>query len=402
MAFQSKSKEAQLLPLLIIAVWATMSAGDLYIPSLPIMTEYYQASDDWLNLTITVNLLCFPVVGIFYGPLSDAYGRRKIFIIGMGIFLLGSLICALIPNLFFMIVGRFIQGAGTCVADILALAMIRDVYSGNKSAKAITVLELYIATCPAVAPIIGGFIAKYAGWQYNFHLIFIMSFLSFSLLLWRLPETLPEERRVLFSFKAIYEAYRGILKDRTFLGCSLISGFVFSGLYVLIVGTPYLYQDVFGFDVLMFTIYLLAGVIAYIFAAEINRRTVESLGSGYLMWRGIVFFFSMGVVNVLVAYIWPMDPDIIRAATAAYVFFMGFAISNSTAIALDIFPDKAGSASAALIAIEMLLSSIFITLVGYFYTDSFESIAWLLFVASTAALLSCYIIKDKKWKEKAL
>ena len=378
-----------------------MSAGDLYIPSLPVMAEYYKSSDDWLNLTITVNLLCFPFIGIFYGPLSDAYGRRKIFIIGMGIFLLGSFICALIPNLFFMILGRFIQGTGTCVADILALAMIRDVYSGNKSAKAITVLELYIAVCPAVAPIIGGFVAKYVGWQYNFHLIFIGSCLSFFLLLWKLPETLPKERRVAFSLKNVCYIYKDILKDKNFLGCALISGFVFSGLYVLIVGTPYLYQEVFGFDVLMFTIYLLAGVIAYIFAAEINRRTVEVLGAYYLMWRGVIFFFAMGFVNVAVAYVWPMDPDIIRAATAAYVFFMGFAISNSTAIALDIFPEKAGSASAALIAVEMLLSSIFITLTGYFYTDSFKSIAWLLCAASTAAFFSCYIMKKDREELKS-
>ncbi len=396
----SSSKRSRFLYLLIIAIWATMAAGDLYIPSLPVMAKYYKTSDNWLNLTVTANLLCFPLIGVFYGPLSDAYGRRKIFIIGMGIFLLGSAICAFIPSLPIMIAGRFIQGAGTCVADILAIAMIRDLYSGNRSAKVLTVLELYIATSPAVAPILGGFISEYVGWQYNFYLIFAMSCAAFLLLFFRLPETLPEEKRTTITLKKIYFSYKEILLNKEFFGYSIVSGFVFSGLFVIIVGTPYLYQEVFGFDVLHFTLYLLAGVIAYVFAAEINRRTVEKLGAKYLLWKAIKFFFAMGISNVIVAYIFPTDPSVIRFSTAAYIFFMGFIISNSASVALDVFPEKAGTASAALIAIEMLLSSIFITLTGYFYKDSFEPLAWLIFSASTGAFCVCYYIRDVKKNAK--
>ncbi len=381
------------LAVLIFSVWATMASGDLYLPSMPAMAKYYNTTDDWLDLTVTANIACFTIFGILYGPLTDAYGRRKIFLFGMGIFVLGSCICASIPSLPWMIFGRFVQGAGSCVADIIVLSVVRDLYSGDKCAKVMSTMEMFMVISPTVAPILGGFIAKAVGWEANFYVILAFSIVAFFLIYLGLPETLPKKKRRPLKLRSILFEYKKLFKDKCFTGYCLVSGFVFSGLFVIIVGLPYLYQDIYGFSVLDFTYYMALGAIVYIAAAEINRRTVEHFGAKKLLWWGVNAFFVTGLINLVVAYTWSMDPIIVRISTAAYIFCMGFTVSNSAAIAIESNPEKAGTASAFLIAVEMLLSSIAITLTGYFYENSFPPIAWLLVLFAMLSLVTCYVVR---------
>nr|MCH9673814.1 Bcr/CflA family efflux MFS transporter [Gammaproteobacteria bacterium] len=228
-----------IVTILVLASSASIMSTDLYTPSLPHMPEYFGTSAQAAKLTISLNLLAFGFAQLVFGPLSDRFGRRPVFLCGLVAFTLTSVACALAQTIEQLIVFRVLQGVAASVEAVVGLAIVRDLFFDTQRVKVLAIWGMSVALAPAVAPIIGGYIHVTAGWQANFWLVAGVGALITLLILARLAEsTTPNPaaikgRHVLASFSAL-------LRSKAFLNHAVLLGASIGVIYAFVTAGPFI------------------------------------------------------------------------------------------------------------------------------------------------------------------
>ncbi|CSB80871.1 multidrug resistance protein D [Vibrio cholerae] len=183
--------------LLAMMIIATGQVGvSIYLPSLPLISRDLQVDQASAQMLVTLFLLGFGGSQLFYGALSDAVGRRPTFLLGQGIYLLGTVLCVMMSDHFQALeFGRLLQGLGAGSASVLGRSVLRDSYDGFHLTKALSYLSITASIMPIIAPVLGGWLAYHLSWQSVF--IFVLLYIGaiFTLGLMILPETLPYPKR---------------------------------------------------------------------------------------------------------------------------------------------------------------------------------------------------------------
>lgn len=381
--------------LLILSIMVTELSITLYTPTLPIMRTYFGGNEELVNLTLSLNLLGIALSGPLYGPLSDTFGRRKIFLIGMSLFMVSSFLCLLPLDLLFLVYIRFLQGLGQGVASVLSFAMIKDKFKDSKYAEAFSTIDMYIIIVPAFAPICGGYLAELHGWQLNFYVIFGSSFFSLLLLFIFLPETLSQPKRSSFSLFHLIRTYFFLFQNWSFIGNATISGLVSGGWWIFIAGAPYLLIEEFKFTVLEFSLCCAGTVLAYALGAYINNKYIFRKGLSFFLTLGVWGIFISGISLVFIALFVPMSVLSILIGTCFYMFFSAFVFPNTGVRAMLLFPQYSGFASALVVSIEIGISSLSVGLISMFYDSSFFSLALLMCTKSCVCFLLSFLLMKK-------
>ncbi|MEK9900209.1 MAG: MFS transporter, partial [Rhodospirillaceae bacterium] len=163
-----------ILFILVAAGGASLLSTDLYAPSLPHLPAYFGTDATTVQLTMALNMAAFAVAQLFWGPLSDRYGRRPIFLIGMSVFLFTAIGAAVSQTIDHMLVARILMGASASVEAVIVLAVIGDLYKSEDSAKIYAIYGMVIALVPAAGPVIGGFVFEWFGWRAYFTLLTVI------------------------------------------------------------------------------------------------------------------------------------------------------------------------------------------------------------------------------------
>ena len=247
--------------LLVAAASASVLSTDLYTPSLPHLTGYFQTSAETVQLTMSLNLLGFGAAQLRYGPLSDYLGRRPVLLGGMMCFAVVSLVCAFAYSIEFLILARTLQGVTACAEAVVGLAIIRDLYDEEDSVRVFAAYGMAVA--PAVGPLIGGYIHVWLGWQANF--VVVSGFVVVvATLIWRfLPETLAPEDRVGGRPLSLARDYIRLSIQRGFIGYTLPIAFTFGALYAFITAAPFILIERMGVATQHYGLYYAALVLAY-------------------------------------------------------------------------------------------------------------------------------------------
>ncbi len=342
----------------------------IYIPSMPSLVAALNTGPEPVNLTLSGFLMGFAVAQLVYGPLSDRFGRRPVLLAGVALYLLASLACAVVASIEALIAARILQGVAACSGPVLGRAVVRDVYGHEKSAEVLAYIGVALAVSPAVAPIIGGYLQVWFGWQANF--VFLGAVGAVILLaVWRLlEETGPEPDHGALDIGGMARSYGVLLGSRAYLGYILSATFVFAGLMAFTAGSPFVFIDLMGLSpdrFGMLSVFNVAGFLAGSLAAGrltarvgIDRMLLVGVGLSVVGGAAMAAFALAGVLTIT-AIIGPMT---------VFLAGMGVVLPTGIAGAMGPFPRIAGAASALFGFVQMTVAGLASLAVGLSAVDS--------------------------------
>ncbi len=356
--------------LLIAMVACSFATTDFYLPSLPAITEYFHISTTDAQFTITIFLFSISLMPLFYGPLSDYFGRRNILIMGYLIFMFGSVLCIFTQTFQMLLIGRFLQGFGICAASLLARVILRDCYTGTELAKNTGKLSLGTSSALTLSPMIGGFIQQYFGFRTAFALLFFCGFILCTFTYFYLPETNRFKKTQSLNLLSICKNYISIIKAPIFIAYALTSGIAMSSIIAAAIINPFLIQITLQTSPQMYGILTLLISTGLILGASVNMRLVTKLGINRMIMLGSIILFFAGLllsISGLLNYL-SLSTLVITSFIAA--FAASFIFPNAMTGSLSLFPNMIGTAGAIYACIQALVSTQVSGIVSQFKTNS--------------------------------
>ena len=351
---------ASLMSVVALAIDALLPALELIGFSIGTV----QASDN--QLIIIMIFLGLGVGPLFFGPVSDSLGRKPIVYMGFTIFIIASFICVFATNLEVMIAGRILQGIGLSAPRTISIAMVRDSYSGDHMARIMSFITVVFLLVPIVAPAMGKFVLDHYNWQVIFYIQLIFSLLV-SFWFWkRQPETLPSENRIPFTRHIFLDGIKELLKYKSTLGFTVISGFITGSFIVYLSGSQQIFQQQYGL-VDEFP-YIFAGLAISVGAATfLNGTLVLKFGMEKLVTLALLAFFGIPLLYIILFYN-ASNPSIIVLLTffALQFFAIGFLFGNLRALAMQPVGHIAGIGAAITGFISTLMAVPISTYIGKF------------------------------------
>jgi Bcr/CflA subfamily drug resistance transporter len=355
----TKSDSAILFILMPLVLSIAISM-DIYVPSLINIMQAFSINQTAVQWTLTIYMLGVGTAQLFCGPLTDYYGRRRIVLVGLIIYLTGSLICIFSPSITILIIGRLLQSVGSCSAVVIAFAIVRDLYSVRKSARMYSYLNSVTMIAPVLAPMLGGYLNIWTGsWRASFVFLFLFGLASFCSIYYFLQETLPDNNRIKINIMNIFHRYSLIFKNIEFVTNSfyaltaLVILFSFCGISsLLLINVLHVskqwYGICFGSNALSF---IIAGFFCIKIVEKMGMKISILIGSILLLIGGLAMLLINYYAGLTVAhFILPMF-----IVTAGVALMMGPAIAG----ALANFSSMAGTASALLSSMQFLSAALF-------------------------------------------
>ena len=376
---------------LILLLAATSALGpaamQILLPALPVIKDTFQVSDDIAQLTLSLSMLAIAVGTLFYGPVSDKFGRKPVMLLGLCITVVGSVFCWLANTIELLIIGRVIQAFGGAVGLVLARAIIRDVYPAHEAARVIATLVMVMVVVPMLSPALGGELMLRYGWESVFVVVGILSTLILLVLMTKLPETLVNP----VPFEGIGSmllTFVRLFRSRAFCGYAFCVTFVSVVFFSFISAAPEIMVSVlhrpateYGYYFVMIPMGFMSG--NYV-ARHFGRHTQLNamIGVGVIIAVGGI---GLAIVLQLLGF---HQPVALFAPIALAVFGNGITLPNAQAAAINEFPQFAGSASGLTGFLQMAFSAAAAQFVAVIFNGTVFPLLLLMLAAAVLSLLS--------------
>jgi DHA1 family bicyclomycin/chloramphenicol resistance-like MFS transporter len=332
---------------LLLGVMTALPAvtTDMYLPSLPDVARDLHTSAAAAQLTMTAMLIGGAVGQLVIGPLSDRFGRRRPVLIGVALHVLTSLLCAVAPAIVPLIALRTVQGFFNASASVVAMAVIRDRFVGPDASRLLSRLMLVIGVAPLFAPSVGGLIAGDFGWRGVFVALALYGAVLWVVVLRRLPETLPVERRI-GSTAGAWRGYRVLLRDRHFVALAVLPGLGQAVLMSYVVGSPFVLREGFGLSANQFALVFAVNGVGLVVGAQINAALVRRFAPIQIIRTALPVSFALTVVLLVLALTEAGGLPALLVALFLILSLVNFTPPNASAIALSRHGERAGTAAA--------------------------------------------------------
>lgn len=389
---RTHSTYAQIVFIIILSALMafTSLSTDIYLPAMPMMAKELKGNAE---LTVTGFLIGFAIAQLVWGPISDTIGRRKPLFIGMLVFVVGSVGCALAQSMEQIIFWRVFQAFGACTGPMLSRAMIRDLYSRTQAAQMLSTLVMVMAVAPIIGPLLGGQIIHFSTWHAIFWLLAGIGLLMF-LSIFKLPETLSKENVAPSSLLSALRNYATLMKNQEFMRYTLCVTFYYVAAYGFIIGSPFVYINYFGVNYQYYGYLFGLNVVGVMVVSYFNRFLLSRYSMDLLLKLSTAAAFLATVALSLAVY--AGAASLIFVIITVFVFFSlnGIIAATATAAALDEVK-TAGSASALIGSLQYgsgIISSLLLTV---FSNGTPWPMAWIM-ALFTFACMATVLFKPRQ------
>jgi DHA1 family bicyclomycin/chloramphenicol resistance-like MFS transporter len=340
---------------------------DIYLVSMPSMTEALGASTAQVQLTLSVYMFGWGLAQLVAGPASDRWGRRPVLLWGLGLFVIASAACALARDVETLIAARFFQAVGVAAVFIVPRAVVRDLHAAERAGQMLSIMGMILSVAPIVAPLIGAQLHVWLGWQANFVFVAVYAAAALAYSATRLPETLrtPDPRAL--DPRTMAASFATLLRSRVFLGYLLVASFSLGSLFAFLAGSAFVFVSVMGAGERGFAVLFGVVMIGSLLGGFLAARTVLRLGIDGLLRIATAVMLTSGVV--LAALAWARVDHPAAVVVPMFVFMISFTMvmPQATAGALTPFPKIAGAAASLLSFCQFVVASCFALVVGLAY-----------------------------------
>ncbi|HKX08029.1 MAG TPA: Bcr/CflA family multidrug efflux MFS transporter [Stellaceae bacterium] len=370
----------------------TALAVDMSLPSLPTIARSFDAGPESVQLTLSLFLVGYAGAQLFCGPISDRFGRRKVLIGGLAIYMLAGFACAISPNIETLVTARLVQGCGACVGPVIGRAVVRDHMTGPRAVQTLSYITLTMSLAPLIAPILGGFLVKHVGWQAIFVFLGSFGLALFAVTVLLFPESLKNPDPTALRLTRLATNAGAFFSNRRSVGCSLVNGFVFAGLFSFLSGSPFVLINVYGVPVDQFGFYFAMSATGLIIGAFINGRLAHRFSSEQVMRGGFAVLLMAGAAVVTVAWLRVGGPIGIMTPILIYVMALALILPNATVSAMEPLPHMAGMAASLMGAIQMGGGSLSGLLVAALYDGTPMPMAGTIAAMAVCAFIAYYTL----------
>ena len=340
-------------------------AIDSYLPALPTLGASLQASPAAVQMSLTVFFIVIGVCQLFYGPISDVFGRKPPIYAGLVIFAVGSVGCALAPTIEVLIAFRAVQAFGACAGMVVPRAIVRDLYTGHEAARLMSLLMLVMSVSPILAPLAGSLVIALWSWREVFAVLAVVAVLCLVMTAVQLPETHPAERRLGKTLAGAFSSYGALLRDPVFMGLSVVCGFGLATFFVFIGSAPFVYIEHFGLTPAQFSLAFALNAASFFAMSQLTARLSARFGLAPLI-RGSVIGVAVVMSLLAVTTLWSGSLALMMSLLFIGFGFLGLLVPAAGVLSMEDHGAVAGSASALLGAIQMITGAVCMSLVGVF------------------------------------
>ncbi|WP_341703964.1 multidrug effflux MFS transporter [Ferrovibrio sp.] len=373
---------------------------DMYLASLPGLAAIFRTDAASVQLTLSAFLAGFAVTQLIYGPVSDRFGRRPALLFGIGLFTVASVGCALSDSIEALIAWRFVQALGACSGVVLGRAMARDLFEGAAAARALSMMAMVLGITPSVAPIIGGYLYSWLGWQSNFLVMAGLGLLLGGCVLLLLTESNTRLNPAATRIGPMLRNFATLARHPRYRGYVLCVAFSYAGLFCFISGSAFTLERVFQIGPLDYGYCFALVVVGYVGGGFLGTRLTHRLGVRRMLGTGAAFCAGGGVAMAgLQIWMWAAGQSwhwiSLVAPMMLFSAGVGLTMPQGQAGALQPFPHMAGSAASLMGFVQMTVGAAIGILVGHALNETALPLSCSIAAMGLLTLLSFLLIVNR-------
>jgi MFS transporter, DHA1 family, multidrug resistance protein len=365
-------------------------AIDMYLPSLPAIGADLSASSSQTQGTVAAFLAGMAIGQFFYGPASDRMGRKPPIILGVAIFVVASVGCALATSAPLLIAGRFVQALGACAGGVVSRAVVRDRFSHIETARMLSLLMLIMGLAPILGPLLGGFLLSLGGWRLNFWFMTAFGTLLALFALWRMQESRSEATAAHARSEHPFQAYLALMREPRLIGYALAGALNGATLFTYISASPDLLIGTYGISPQLFGWVFGANAFGIIGANQVNRHLLRRSTPDRVLARASLISLGFAVVLALASVTGLAGPFVVLPLLFCVLASYGFMQGNTTAGALNVDPRRAGSISALMGALSFGTGALASSLAGALHDGTPRPMALIMVTALAGSALALH------------
>ena len=339
-------------------------AIDMYLPALPAIGRALHADEHQVQLSLMAFFLSFALSQIVYGPASDMVGRKPPLYFGIALFALGSIGCALAPDIRWLVAFRFVQGLGGGAPNVITRAVVRHLHTGAEATRLMSLLMLVFSVSPILAPLVGSLIIDAGGWAAIFWAIAVIGLLGLALTGFALEETRPPAERTRSDIASTGRAFALLVRDPHFMGLTGVMSFGIGAFFIYLSNSSFVLINHYGLTPRQYSIAFAANAASFIGASQLAGRLAHRYGLKRVVSVSVAgFALAMCAGSALnMSGVDGLAPMIVMLMIG--FGFLGLVVPATSVMALDHHGEIAGAASALMGTLQMVLGAVIIALMG--------------------------------------
>ena len=359
---------------------------DMYLPALPLIEEDLNATVAQVQATLTAYFVAFGISQLFWGPLSDQFGRKRPIYAGLGVFAVASVGAALAPTLGALVAWRAVQGIGAAVVMVTPRAIIRDLYTGPDATRLMASVMLVISVSPMLAPLAGSGLMLFGGWRLMFWVLAVATVASLILAVTALPETLPEDRRTPIRPGTLWRGVLHLMGDGGFMGLTLVGAMGFASFFVFLASASFVYTQSYGLSPVGFSLAFAFNAVGFFGASQAAASLGARFGPGRVIRGALIGFAGFTVLLLLLVSLGVDALWVVVGLLFLGNACLGLVVPTVQVLALEPHGKMAGLASSLGGTLQMVLAGAVATAAGPFFDGTALPMVAAIALCAVAAL----------------